>query len=217
MQFLQLKAVSPPLSPAIPSYTTAPVPICFPKPAWTAYIPSLRQRSSFPHSALVRSMFRTESIFGQAGSWLWRSRGLSTLNTCTLQCFKGLWLGWMGQTCLIWQKSDPWHKSQFRSCSKSQGLHAPCPFPFVYKQKTWQHTLSYPLSQKMPCFFLRAPPFPVFSQRNLAWGKMTSTSIAVQTGQVSKKVGNQEKTTRPGSTEHEAEFYNIRMLQPFST
>lgn len=34
-----------------PSYTAAPVPICSPKPAQTAYIPSLNQRSSFPHSS----------------------------------------------------------------------------------------------------------------------------------------------------------------------
>lgn len=62
VQLLQPNAVTPPLSPAIPSYAAAPVPICSPKPARTAYIPSLNQRSSFPHSSLLKS------IFGQAGS-----------------------------------------------------------------------------------------------------------------------------------------------------
>lgn len=46
---------------------------------------------------------------------------------------------------------------------------------------------------------------------------MTGTNIPVWTGQVSKKAGNQEETTSLGSTEHEAEFSNIRMLQSFST
>lgn len=62
VRFLQHNTVAPSLSSANLSYTTVSVPICFPKPAWTAYTRSLHQGSSFPHLTLVRSTFRREYL-----------------------------------------------------------------------------------------------------------------------------------------------------------
>lgn len=44
---------------------------------------------------------------------------------------------------------------------------------------------------------------------------MTTANILVWTGQVAKKVGNQEKTIKLERTRHEAEFFNISIILNF--